>query len=110
MKKKEENSHEFPFSLHLLFGEKCLLALDILDRYTITRYECPAGRHFYRLVYPDRSYLILADAPSCTCPFFTQVERATVCKHILAVWVARALATYETTPISDKEYADLLEV
>jgi predicted nucleic acid-binding Zn finger protein len=91
----------------MLFSNICLSALNILDHHTIVRYECPAGRYFYRVNYPDRSYQILFHSASCTCPFYLGGEG--MCKHILAVSIADALAKYRVEMITNEDYADCMQ-
>jgi hypothetical protein len=91
-------------SLHLLFGSVCLPALDVLDKSTIIRYECPSGRYFYRVNYHDRSYRVFIHYASCTCTTF--LEERDVCKHILATWLSDALKKYRFETITDEDYVD----
>jgi predicted nucleic acid-binding Zn finger protein len=87
-----------------------MYALDLIDRKTIKRHECPAGRYFYQITNPNRSYRILSGSPSCTCPYFVQEENEDFCQHILAVWIAEAMGEYEILNISDEEYADSFQI
>ena len=106
-------------------------ALDLLDRGSVTRYHCPAGRELYRVRGSGgRSYTCLASSNYCSCPSFVYTvlvkEESLLCKHMLAVQLGKAmeagrrergekaggdstLPSIAEVSVSDREFGTMME-
>jgi len=115
-KEKEKNgtiSDNLMSSLHSMFRQPLLGALDLIDQDSITRLTCPAGRILYRVRGTSgASYYCFTSSNYCSCPsfIFTVLKREDVmyCKHGVAALVGEALGRVDNKQISDEEFSKLL--
>jgi len=106
-------SDDLMSALQFVFHQPLLQALDLLDRNSVSRFVCPAKRELYRVQgSAGRTYTCLVSSNYCSCPSFVYTvlvkEDSLMCKHMLAVQLARAMDAYQEVSVSDKEFADLL--
>lgn len=100
-------------ALHSVFHQHLLHAFDLVDRSSVTRFTCPSGRELYRVRGSSaRSYTCFLSSSYCNCPSFVYAvlvkEDSLVCKHTLAVQIARAMNRCRELEVSDVEFAELL--
>ena len=91
-----EISEDLMSALLFVFQSPLHQALDLLDRGSVTRYSCPAGRELYRVRGSGGLiYTCLTSSNYCSCPSFVYTvlvkEDALLCKHMLAVQLGRAI-------------------
>ncbi|KZT57716.1 hypothetical protein CALCODRAFT_495747 [Calocera cornea HHB12733] len=110
-------------SLHLVFQNTLVAALDALDKGRVIKLVTPYGRHFYRVyggkeakdkykyVYTVHPQLMSTFPPSCTCPSFAYSvllsDTHLMCKHVLAVRLGERLNKCIIQPASDDDIAEL---
>ncbi len=112
----QENGHisdDLMSALHFLFHQTLPQALDLVVRKHVSHCVCPSGRELYRVQGSgQRTYTCLVSSNYCSCPSFVYTvlvrEDSLVCKHMLAVQLAREMAAAQEVVVSDEEYADLL--
>lgn len=85
-------------ALLFVFQSPLQQAMDLLDRGSLTRYFCPAGRELYRVKGSGgRSYICLTSSNYCSCLSFVYTvlvkEESLFCKHMLAVQLGRAIGS-----------------
>ena len=90
-------SDDLMSALHFVFQQPLLPALDLVDQGAIDHCSCPSGRELYRVKGSGgRVYTCLTTSNYCSCPSFVYTvlvrEDALLCKHMLAVQLARAIA------------------
>lgn len=90
-------SDDLMSALHFVFQQSLLPALDLVDQGAVDHYSCPSGRELYRVKGSGgRVYTCLTTSNYCSCPSFVYAvlvkEDALLCKHMLAVQLARAIA------------------
>uniref|UniRef100_A0A6J0UVJ0 Zinc finger SWIM domain-containing protein 7 n=1 Tax=Pogona vitticeps TaxID=103695 RepID=A0A6J0UVJ0_9SAUR len=100
-------------ALKFVFGASAVLALDLVDRHSVTRFASPSGRMVYQVVGSSgKTYTCYASCHFCTCPaFMFSVLRkgdSLVCKHLLAIYLSRALGTCQEVSVPDQQLARLL--
>ncbi len=101
-------------ALHSVFQQSLLHALDLVDKNHVMCFVCPAGRELFQVQASagKRVYTCLVSSNYCNCPSFVYSvvlkEDALMCKHLLAVQLARAMDRVETKDISGEEFAKLL--
>ena len=100
-------------ALHSVFHQHLLHALDLVDRSSVTRFTCPSGRELYLVRGSSgKSYTCFSTSSYCNCPSFVYAvlikEDSLVCKHTLAVQIARAMGTCRENEVPDMEFAELL--
>ncbi len=100
-------------ALHFLFHQTLPQALDLVDRKHVSHCVCPSGRELYRVQGSgQRTYTCLVSSNHCSCLSFVYMvivrEGSLVCKHMLAIQMARAMAEAQEAVISDEEFAELL--
>ena len=101
-------------ALNAVFQQPLLYALDLVDKDHVTRYACPPGRELFQVQASTgkRLYTCLLSSNYCSCPSFVYSvvlkEDSLMCKHVLAVQLARAMGRVKTTEISSEEFAELL--
>lgn len=91
-------------ALGILIPESIIVAaFDILDRRRVLKLTTPGGRFLYHVEGSSKTYPVLTDLPSpkpdyCSCyAFMYNVlinKNQTMCKHILAVLLARKLGKF----------------
>ncbi|KAM8814175.1 zinc finger SWIM domain-containing protein 7 [Rhynchonycteris naso] len=104
---------EHLLSLKFIFGSAALQALDLVDRQAITLISSPSGRRVYQVLGSSgKTYTCLASCHHCSCPAFAfSVLRrgdSLLCKHLLAVYLSRAVGTCQDLSVSDKQLTDIL--
>ena len=84
-------------------------ALDVLDRKKLTVYMGEKTERQVGVVAGSsgESHLLLLAGEYCTCPSF-QFSCQLYCKHLLAVKLAQALESVETTVVEDSHVDNLL--
>ena len=95
----EENgriSDDLLSALSFVFQHALLPAFELLDQRAVCHYSCPSGRELYRVRGSGgRMYSCFTSSNYCSCPSFVYTvlvrEDALLCKHALAVQLARAL-------------------
>ena len=90
-------SEDLMSALLFVFQAPLGQALDLLDRGSVTRYYCAAGRELYRVRgRGSRFYTCLTSSDYCSCPSFVYTvlvkQDSLLCKHLLAVQLGRAMA------------------
>ncbi|KLO19454.1 hypothetical protein SCHPADRAFT_818009 [Schizopora paradoxa] len=99
----------FPYNL-------LLAALDLVDRDRVTEYQTTWGRSFYDVYGSTSNYAVtldvIPDQPNfCTCPSYAFSvlisEENIMCKHILAVKIAKRLERCVTRRIAEDGFAGL---
>ena len=93
-------SDDLMSALQFVFHQPLLQALDLLDRNSVSRFVCPAKRELYRVQgSAGRTYTCLVSSNYCSCPSFVYTvlvkEDSLMCKHMLAVQLARAMDAYQ---------------
>ena len=106
-------SDDLMSALQFVFHQPLLQAFDLLDRNSVSRFVCPARRELYRVQgSTGRTYTCLVSSNYCSCPSFVYTvlvkEDSLMCKHMLAVQLARAMDACQVVSISNEEFADLL--
>lgn len=106
-------SDDLMSALHFLFHQTLVQAFDLVDRRQVVHYICPSGRELYCVQGSgQRTYTCLASSNYCSCPSFVYSvlvrEDSLMCKHMLAVQLARAMSASEETTVCDEEFAKLL--
>ncbi|XP_066221059.1 zinc finger SWIM domain-containing protein 7 isoform X2 [Saccopteryx leptura] len=104
---------EHLLSLKFIFGSAALQALDLVDRQSITLISSPSGRRVYQVQGSSgKTYTCLVSCHHCSCPAFAfSVLRkgdSLLCKHLLAVYLSRAMGTCQELSISDRQLTDIL--
>lgn len=101
-------------ALHSVFQQPLLHALDLIDKNSVTHYVCPSGRELYLVQASsgNKVYTCLVSSNYCSCPSFVYSvvlrEDFLMCKHVLAVQLARAMGRYKKEEIVGEEMARLL--
>uniref|UniRef100_A0A3P9MEH0 Zinc finger, SWIM-type containing 7 n=1 Tax=Oryzias latipes TaxID=8090 RepID=A0A3P9MEH0_ORYLA len=96
-----------------VFGSCALPALDLVDHRSVTCLSSPSGRKAFQVLGGSgRLYVCLLSCHYCPCPAFSYtVLRRTeglLCKHILAVYLSRAMAVTLQESVSDQQMSVLL--
>ncbi len=112
----QENGHisdDLMAALHFLFHQTLPQALDLVDRKHVSHCVCPSGRELYRVQGSgQRTYTCLVSSNYCSCPSFVYTvlvrEDSLMCKHMLAMQLAQAMAAAQEVAVSDEEFAELL--
>ncbi|KAM3854884.1 zinc finger SWIM domain-containing protein 7 isoform 1-T1 [Vipera latastei] len=99
--------------LRFVFGTSVVPALDLVDRQSVTRLVSPSGRTVYQVVGSSgKLYTCYGSCHFCSCPAFAfSVLRKgdnLVCKHILAVYLSRAIGACQEQTISNQQMTALL--
>ncbi|XP_067328218.1 zinc finger SWIM domain-containing protein 7 [Anolis sagrei] len=111
-----EKSHipdDLLLALKFVFGASAVPALDLVDRQSVTRLASPSGRTVYQVSGSSgKLYTCYASCHFCSCPAFTfsvlrKGERL-VCKHILAIYLSRALGTCQELTVPEQQLTKLL--
>ncbi|EGD83062.1 hypothetical protein PTSG_12060 [Salpingoeca rosetta] len=106
---QRELSSEMLAALHSVFPQNALAALDILDRRAVTEITCPAGRVAHQVAGKGgRVYFTLVDQGFCECAAYEYTvlrNEVSMCKHVLAVRLARATNLLQHERISDAAFA-----
>lgn len=101
-------------AFYSIFQQPLLYALDLVDKNHVKRFVCPAGRELFQVQAStgNRLYVCLVSSNYCNCPSFMYSvvlrEDSLMCKHVLAVKIARAMGRVISNDISDEEFAELL--
>ena len=117
MRKEKENngaiSDNLLSSLHSVFQQPLLGALDLIDQGSVTKLTCPAGRTLYQVRgTTGASYYCFTSSNYCSCPSFIftvlKKEDALYCKHAIAALIGEALRRVVDKQISNDEFSRLL--
>ena len=101
-------SEDLVSALLFVFQAPLHQALDLLDRGSVTRYYCTAGRELYRVRGSGgRFYTCLTSSDYCSCPSFVYTvlvkQDSLLCKHLLAVQLGRALSAGARGHVGSRE-------
>jgi len=116
--KPDNLSNDTLSTLRAILPEKLLIAaLDLIDRGNVIHYVTPWGHSEYEVLGSTASYAVLLDVPiapipySCACPAFIYsvlISRTHVmCKHVLAVLIARKMNLCIERPTSADDLATI---
>ncbi|KAM6463161.1 zinc finger SWIM domain-containing protein 7 isoform 3-T3 [Liasis olivaceus] len=99
--------------LRFVFGTSVVPALDLVDRQSVTRFVSPSGRTVYQVVGTSgKLYTCYASCHFCSCPAFAfSVLRKgdnLVCKHLLAIYLSRAIGACQEQSVSNQQLTALL--
>ncbi|PFH46177.1 hypothetical protein AMATHDRAFT_8117 [Amanita thiersii Skay4041] len=105
--------------LQILLPETLILAaLDLVDRQKVIEYTTPWGSALYEVMGSTAVYSVHLDMPSypmpyyCTCPAFAYAvlmsETHTICKHVLASYVARQASLCLTRSVNSDDLVQLI--
>jgi len=114
--KPDNLSNDTLSTLRAIFPEKLLIAaLDLIDRGNVIHYVTPWGHSEFEVLGSTATYAVLLDVPvapipySCACPAFIYsvlISRTHVmCKHVLAVLIARKMNLCIEQPTSADDLA-----
>ena len=101
-------------ALHSVFQQPLLHALDLVDKNSVTHYVCSGSRELYLVQASsgNKVYTCLVSSNYCSCPSFVYSvvlrEDYLMCKHMLAVQLARAMGRYKEEEVGGEELARLL--
>ena len=100
-------------SLHSVFQQPLLGALDLIDQDSVTKLTCPAGRTLYQVRgTTGASYYCFTSSNYCSCPSFVftvvKKEDALYCKHVIAALVGEALGRAVDKQVSNEEFSSVL--
>ncbi|XP_054857984.1 zinc finger SWIM domain-containing protein 7 [Eublepharis macularius] len=100
-------------ALKFIFGASAVPALDLADHQSVTRIVSPSGRTVYQVLGSSgKLYTCYASCHFCSCPAFAfSVLRkgdSLLCKHLLAIYLSRALGTCHELTVSNKQLTRLL--
>ncbi|CAF98509.1 unnamed protein product, partial [Tetraodon nigroviridis] len=100
-------------ALRFVFGPCALQALDLVDRRSVTRLSSPSGRSVFQVTGGSgRSYTCLVSCHYCPCPAFSysvlRRNDALLCKHILAVYLCRAMGVTRQESVCDQQMTAIL--
>uniref|UniRef100_A0AAZ1Y394 SWIM-type domain-containing protein n=1 Tax=Oreochromis aureus TaxID=47969 RepID=A0AAZ1Y394_OREAU len=99
--------------LKFVFGSCALQALDLVDQHSVTCLTSPSGRKAFQVTGGSgRLYTCFLSCHYCPCPAFAysvlRRNEGLVCKHILAVYLSRAMAATQQEIVSDQQMSLLL--
>lgn len=100
-------------SLHSVFQQPLLSALDLIDQDSVAKITCPAGRSLYQVRGTSGTrYYCFTSSNYCNCPsfLFSVLKKQDVlyCKHAIAGLVGEALGRVDNKQISNDEFSKLL--
>lgn len=100
-------------ALHAVFQQNLVPALDLVERGAVTKYVCSSGRQLYLVVgSTGNQYVCFGSSSYCSCPSFVYSVlargSALLCKHQLAVQLARATHQCKQVEVSGEEWASLV--
>ncbi|KAM6463160.1 zinc finger SWIM domain-containing protein 7 isoform 2-T2 [Liasis olivaceus] len=106
-------SDDLLLALRFVFGTSVVPALDLVDRQSVTRFVSPSGRTVYQVVGTSgKLYTCYASCHFCSCPAFAfSVLRKgdnLVCKHLLAIYLSRAIGACQEQSVSNQQLTALL--
>ncbi|NWV60653.1 ZSWM7 protein, partial [Malurus elegans] len=110
----QETSHDTSSSrLKFIFGSCAVPALDLVDQRSVTRLRSPSGRILYQVLGSSgKLYTCYSSCHFCTCPAFgfsvLQKNESLLCKHILAVYLSRAMGACQELSVSEEQLANIL--
>ncbi|NXU49413.1 ZSWM7 protein, partial [Turnix velox] len=101
------------FRLKFVFGPSAVPALDLVDQRSVTRVKSPSGRTTYQVLGSSgKLYTCFGSCHFCTCPAFgfsvLQKSESLLCKHILAVYLSRALGACQELSVSEEQFSSIL--
>uniref|UniRef100_A0A8D2LF90 Zinc finger SWIM-type containing 7 n=1 Tax=Varanus komodoensis TaxID=61221 RepID=A0A8D2LF90_VARKO len=99
--------------LKFIFGASAVPALDLVDRRAVTRVVSPSGRMVYQVAGSSgKRYTCYASCHFCTCPAFVysvlRKDETLVCKHLLAIYLSRAVGACQELTVPDEQLTRLL--
>ncbi|XP_044286365.1 zinc finger SWIM domain-containing protein 7 [Varanus komodoensis] len=111
-----ETSHvpdDHLLALKFIFGASAVPALDLVDRRAVTRVVSPSGRMVYQVAGSSgKRYTCYASCHFCTCPAFVysvlRKDETLVCKHLLAIYLSRAVGACQELTVPDEQLTRLL--
>ncbi|XP_077167957.1 zinc finger SWIM domain-containing protein 7 [Paroedura picta] len=100
-------------ALRFVFGASAVPALDLVDHRSVSRIVSPSGRMVYQVLGSSgKLYTCYASCHFCPCPAFAfSVLRkgdSLLCKHLLAIYLSRALGACQELTVSNKQMTSLL--
>ncbi|XP_015223051.1 zinc finger SWIM domain-containing protein 7 isoform X1 [Lepisosteus oculatus] len=99
--------------LKFVFGSSALYALDLVDHRAVTCVTSPSGRKVFQVVGSSgRLYTCYSSCHYCPCPSFTfsvlRRNNSLLCKHILAVYLCRAMGLCRDVTVTDQQMSAIL--
>ena len=116
-REQQETGHisdDLMSALQSVFQQPLIQAFDLIDRDAITHFVCPSGRELYRVQgsSSQRVYTCLVSSNYCSCPSFVYTvlvkEDSLMCKHMLAVQLARAMGCSQEVTVSNEDFVEML--
>ncbi|KAM4797455.1 zinc finger SWIM domain-containing protein 7 [Rhinophrynus dorsalis] len=106
-------SDELLLGLKFIFGPTALYALDLVDRHSVSQVTSPSGRTAFQVIGSSgKTYTCYSSCHYCSCPAFSfsvlRKNDSMVCKHILAVYLSRAIGTCQELTVSERQMSDIL--
>ncbi|XP_070699828.1 zinc finger SWIM domain-containing protein 7 [Pempheris klunzingeri] len=100
-------------AMKFVFGPCALQALDLVDQRSVTCVSSPSGRKAFQVMGGSgRLYTCFVSCHYCPCPAlaYTVLRRdeGLLCKHILAVYLCRAMGVTQQDSVSDQQMSMLL--
>ncbi|XP_063152194.1 zinc finger SWIM domain-containing protein 7 [Candoia aspera] len=100
-------------ALRFVFGAPVVPALDLVDRQSVTRLVSPSGRMVYQVAGSSgKLYTCYSSCHFCSCPAFAfsvlRKRDSLVCKHLLAVYLSRAVGACQEQNISNQQLTAML--
>ncbi|XP_028400597.1 zinc finger SWIM domain-containing protein 7-like [Dendronephthya gigantea] len=110
---QETLKHLYFNRLRVVFPQTLPHALSLVDQNCITKVSSPSGRELFQVEGSSgRIYNCLMSSEYCTCPSYTYYvlmkDEILMCKHILAVYIAQNLGTFDQREVSDENFFDIL--
>lgn len=104
---------EMLIALKFVFGPCALQALDLVDQRSVTCVSSPSGYKTFQVTGGSgRIYTCFASCHFCPCPAFAYTvlrrNEGLLCKHLLAVYLSRAMGVTQQDVVSDQEMSALL--
>uniref|UniRef100_I3K4V9 Zinc finger, SWIM-type containing 7 n=1 Tax=Oreochromis niloticus TaxID=8128 RepID=I3K4V9_ORENI len=108
-----DKSEQALIVLKFVFGSCALQALDLVDQHSVTCLTSPSGRKAFQVTGGSgHLYTCFLSCHYCPCPAFAysvlRRNEGLVCKHILAVYLSRAMAATQQEIVSDQQMSLLL--
>uniref|UniRef100_A0A8D2PQD9 Zinc finger SWIM-type containing 7 n=1 Tax=Zosterops lateralis melanops TaxID=1220523 RepID=A0A8D2PQD9_ZOSLA len=110
---QETSQDVFSSRLKFIFGPSAVPALDLVDQRSVTRLRAPSGRTLYQVLGSSgKLYTCYSSCHFCTCPAFgfsvLQKSESLLCKHILAVYLSRAMGACQELAVSEEQLTNIL--
>ena len=98
-------------SLHVVFPNHLIPALDLCDHHSVSVLTTPSGRKIYKCIGSSGTpYLIPYTGYICSCPAFKfgQIELDRYCKHLIALMISLATNNIQEISIGEETYFQLI--